>query len=75
MKALKLAKEYRKTMPPDLMHLWAADSVNELRRLAEVNAELTNMLKCLVDADENGELSNDLFIEANRVIAQHEEQQ
>lgn len=44
MKALKLAKQYRKTMPPDMMHLWATDSVREMERLAEVNADLLEEL-------------------------------
>ena len=31
--ALRLAGEYRKTMPSDVLHLWADDVVGELRRL------------------------------------------
>lgn len=30
--ALRLAGEYRKTMPSDALHLWADDVVGELRR-------------------------------------------
>lgn len=31
----KLAKEYRKTMPDDVMRLWAEDVVDLLKRLAD----------------------------------------
>ena len=31
--ALRLAGEYRKTMPSDVLHIWADDVVGELRRL------------------------------------------
>lgn len=49
-KALKLAKEYRRTMPLGLIHLWASDSVRELRRLADVNADLLEALQALESA-------------------------
>lgn len=38
--AEKLAREYRPTMPPDVLHLWAADVVAELRRLDTQNKAL-----------------------------------
>lgn len=37
--ALRLANEYRPTMPPEVMKLWAADVVAELRRLHALTAQ------------------------------------
>lgn len=69
MKALELVKEYRKTMPPDLMHLWAADSVLELISLAEVNAELLKALEWFSD------IGGPVGKKAKEVIAKAKEQQ
>lgn len=38
--AIKLASEYRETMPADVLHLWAGEVVGELRRLHAENATL-----------------------------------
>lgn len=38
--AEKLAREYRPTMPADVLHLWAADVVAALRRLDAENKAL-----------------------------------
>lgn len=37
---IKLASEYRETMPADVLHLWAGEVVGELRRLHAENATL-----------------------------------
>lgn len=37
---IKLASEYRETMPADVLHLWAGEVVVELRRLHAENATL-----------------------------------
>jgi hypothetical protein len=50
--ALTLAAEWRPTMPPDVVRLWAPDVVAELRRLAAVEAEneaLRESLRQLID--------------------------
>ena len=38
--AIKLASEYRETMPADVLHLWAGEVVGELRSLYAGNAAL-----------------------------------
>lgn len=43
--AEKLAREYRPTMPADVLHLWAADVVAALRRLDAENKALRERLE------------------------------
>lgn len=38
--AIKLASEYRETMPADALHMWAGEVVGELRRLHEEAVDL-----------------------------------
>ena len=42
--ALRLADEFRPSMPNDVMRVWGIESCAELRRLHEVNAELLGSL-------------------------------
>ena len=47
--ALRLADEFRPSMPNDVMRVWGIESCAELRRLHEVNAELLEALKAIKD--------------------------
>jgi len=60
MKALKLADEFRLSMTHEVMASWGSDSAIELRRLAEVNAELLkaiNDLSVTAESTKPGEFS------------------
>lgn len=45
--AEKLAREYRPTMPADVLHLWAVDVVAELRRLDAESKALREALEAV----------------------------
>ena len=48
--ALRLADEFRPSMPNDVMRVWGIESCAELRRLHEVNAELLEALVSIVNS-------------------------
>lgn len=66
--AIQLAGEYRKTMPSDVLHLWANDVVSELRRLHEVNADLLNAAKLFIKYDSNQDDGVGMMIAYNDAI-------
>lgn len=47
--AVKLASEYRETMPADVLHLWARDAVDEMRRLHEEAVDLRVLSSSLLN--------------------------
>lgn len=77
MKALKLANEFRTSMTHEVMTSWGSDSAIELRRLAEVNAELLESLERLrrVAGVELAGRRDDVLEQADAAIAKAKEQQ
>lgn len=48
-RAIKLASEYRETMPADVLHLWSGEVVDELRRLHEEAVDLRVLTSSLLN--------------------------
>ena len=66
--AIKLASEYRETMPADVLHLWAGEVVGELRRLHEVTVDLRVLAASLINKNGGLQLAFLTAQEANNAL-------
>lgn len=66
--AIKLASEYRETMPADVLHLWARDAVGALRRLHEEAVDLRVLATSLLNKNGGLQLAFLTAQEANNAL-------
>ncbi len=72
--ALRLAEEYRPTMPPEVLHLWAKDVVAKLRRLHALRAAAPAVasiedLCARIKAADDAAADRDYMLDSNDCIA------
>lgn len=65
---IKLASEYRETMPADVLHLWARDAVGALRRLHEEAVDLRVLATSLLNKNGGLRLAFWTAQEANNTL-------
>lgn len=66
--AIKLASEYRETMPADVLHLWAGEVVGALRRLHEEAVDLRVLATSLLNKNGGLQLAVWTAQEANSTL-------